>query len=158
MKKNVIVPELYHMTGSADNMKENRQSVTQTNQLKFEQELVAITQRVITAQFSRKDHFTKWWLFDLAKLTPIKLTKKDLGVVAAPYKPFHLKDWTIVHSEALEGVGKVLDLMCEKAKAAGGTLKMPSVQRVPAGSVSEVDEWTSLLPTSRDKCKLVGTG
>ena len=51
-KKTIIVPELFYMTGVSDDMKENRRHVANSNQLKFETELLEVATRVITKQFS----------------------------------------------------------------------------------------------------------
>lgn len=115
-EKDPIVPELYHMTGTTNELKQNRMFTAQSNQIKFNEELLAITQRVINAQFSRAKHFSSKWLFDFSKLKDSmrpRLIAKDT-LKPQKEKPMVIKNWMIIHDEELSGVGKVRDYLFYK--------------------------------------------
>lgn len=138
------------MTGATDNLKENRLGVTQSNQLKFDGQLLVNAQAVIATQFKRPDHFSKFWLQnDLSRLVNKKkivplITKDSTTTLEVP---FEIKDWVIMYPDILQGVEKVLDLMADYAAGANGTFKRPSIFKI-------VPDWSPVPEPGESKQKL----
>ena len=110
---------------------------------------------------SRPGHYSRYWIGNLAEFTKsgrtIKLVEKKSEAAELVFKPFSLRKWMIVHSDALEGVGKVVEFLFEAAKKSKALLKQPGIKTVAMEQVGDPDAWLNAIPDKPGSHELVGT-
>ena len=149
LKKIVIVPELWTMTGTVDPQKQQYLAVANTDRYRMETSILAHAQKAIRFMFQNatKLHLMfPVWLADVgASIKP----NPDLiprGKENIKLKKVAVKNWTIMYRSDLDAIGAVKTNMMNIANDNGIKMKAPAEIQIDEAEKNDPKGWISKLP------------
>lgn len=149
LKKIVIVPELWTMTGTVDPQKQQYLAVANTDRYRMENSILAHAQKAIRFMFQNatKLHLMfPVWLADVgASIKP----NPDLiprGKENIKLKKVAVKNWTIMYRSDLDAIGAVKTNMMTIANDNGIKMKAPAEIQIDEADKNDPKGWVAKLP------------
>ena len=154
---NVILPEVFFMTGTVDAMNQDEKVVADNDNYMIDSQLEVLTygffDRLIKSKMF-KEKFEKWFGTVLNRRS-LKLIRRNLEAEVTKF-PFRLKKWFIFYNEEMSDVGKIKETIAElgeniKQRNSDFSISDPVIQGLSNDEANDAEQWLKKLEPVKGK-------